>query len=281
MSTLTRSQSEVLPAPIHRHRPVAETRVESVAVAKKPRLAPAAWRFEFKYLAPAHVRSALVADLRAFCEKDDHAPRDGFYGVRSVYFDSPDWACFHEKCDGTAVRRKLRLRRYVDGDSESDFVKFEIKHKHGNRVLKEAATVGREMFETLTTFLHPARSRFDLSPMGCEALNRFFQLKSLSAQSPVMTIEYRRQAFRARFDRSVRVTIDDRIAASRQIDPFRTPRPAWRVLDTAWTVVEIKVADLLPLWTRRLIEKYRLIPQTVSKYALSAATGPFGLDGVF
>ena len=70
-------------------------------------------RFEFKYFLPRHLAKQLVAALLPHMEWDPYIKQSqGFYRVNSLYFDSPDYACFWDKEAGVADRKKLRLRYY-------------------------------------------------------------------------------------------------------------------------------------------------------------------------
>ena len=56
-------------------------------------------RYEFKYLVRPEVAERVVDFLAPHLEMDEHCRgRDSnSYTVRSIYFDSPDFECFHEK----------------------------------------------------------------------------------------------------------------------------------------------------------------------------------------
>ncbi|MFH8618765.1 polyphosphate polymerase domain-containing protein [Streptomyces sp. NPDC017979] len=89
-------------------------------------------RFDKAYLVPAGVFTRLVAHLT------DRARPDGpfrvltiedrrWFAYHSVYYDTPDWRCFHEHRQGRRLRFKIRERVYQD----SGLRQFEIKLKSG------------------------------------------------------------------------------------------------------------------------------------------------------
>ncbi|MEU9605967.1 polyphosphate polymerase domain-containing protein [Streptomyces sp. NPDC048057] len=89
-------------------------------------------RFDQAYLVPAGVFTRLVAHLT-----DRARPAGPFrvltiddrrwFGYHSVYYDTPDWRCFHEHRQGRRLRFKIRERVYRD----SGLRQFEIKLKSG------------------------------------------------------------------------------------------------------------------------------------------------------
>ena len=226
------------------------------------------------------MRGALLADLRAFTTFDPHAGPQGYYTVRSLYFDSPGWGSFYDKTAGLAERHKLRLRTYPDRAGRFNLVKFEVKYRTGQRISKDVATLSRNEYEQLLPMLSwprlPDTNWLEAHP----ALRAFFALKQLHGRVPVLVIDYRRQALRARHERRVRITLDDRLRAGRSRDLRASLNAGRPILPALQTVLEVKVNETLPYWMHRLIEKYRLRVQSVSKYALAAAVGPFGLDGL-
>ena len=71
-------------------------------------------RFEFKYVVPNSVASAIRDEVREFLVPDPNLEKtgQGSYVVRSLYFDNPSADFFYEKTDGLKTRRKYRLRVY-------------------------------------------------------------------------------------------------------------------------------------------------------------------------
>ena len=95
-------------------------------------------RIEYKYLVPnAHldgIRQAILPYVRS----DAFGDGRGEYTVRSVYYDTPRAACYHEKLDGLEARKKFRIRGY-DRPQQSSVVFLEIKRKFGNCISKHRA----------------------------------------------------------------------------------------------------------------------------------------------
>ncbi len=238
------------------------------------------WRYEFKYIVPRHVRGPLTADLRAFVRPDPHGDPRGFYSVRSLYLDSSDWRCVLDKSAGLPRRQKLRIRTYPNS-GEFAPIKFEVKFRINNQILKRVATVDRSDYDSLLSGLHARRMVEGAQLRSNPSLRPFFYVKQLRGMAPVINVEFRRQAFTARHDRLIRVTLDDSLIACRARSLFEPIHRARRLTLGAGCVLELKVARTLPLWLSRLTAKYRLRLQSVSKYNRAAELGMRGLARLF
>ncbi len=246
----------------------------------KRRKTPRVWRYEFKYLVPRSVRTPLVTDLRAFVEPDRHAEPDGYYDVRSLYLDSADWVCFYEKLAGTSQRCKLRVRSYLANGKPASPIKVEVKRRSGLRISKDVTIVPLAEYERMQPMLE-SRHLTDPRWAGRSSeLDAFLHVKQMYGMVPVVNVQFRRQAFTARTDHRVRITLDDRLSSGRARS-LLDPVPAAPVsLTAATSVLEIKLDRTMPFWAQRLIAKYRLRVESVSKYCRAVACGPFGLDGI-
>jgi SPX domain protein involved in polyphosphate accumulation len=220
----------------------------------------------------------LTRDLRAFVDADDHAGADGFYVVRSLYLDSPDWRCFHEKNAGLNRRHKLRVRGYVNGDTMVGPVKLEVKQRQGSRIRKSVGSLSIEEYEDVRKRLGRQAATSTKTGEDQTHLERFFRLAWIGRMSPVVNVQFRRQAFHARTDRGCRMTIDDRLTARRSNDLFDTMNASNSLLSQNRSVFEIKVEQALPLWAQQLVHKYRLQLTSLSKYGYSVMNCPFGLE---
>lgn len=220
----------------------------------------------------------MTTDLRAFMSPDRHAADDGMYCVRSLYLDSCDWTCFREKAAGESRRHKLRVRAYMDGEATESPIKFEIKYRENDRIRKRVAILSRTAYDSLLPCLEVWRMPDEAFSCTSEALRTFFTLKLVHALRPALNVQFRRQAFTARSDASVRVTFDDGLIVQRARDLFEPMDAARRALGAMQSVLEIKVEQRMPYWLHFLIRKYRLRSESVSKFCNAALAIPFSLD---
>ena len=83
------------------------------------------YRHEVKHIITAGDAAAIRTNLSAVAHLDPHAKENGYYRIRSLYFDDPMDTALHEKLDGVNERRisgrRIILRgriqhRYLDLD---------------------------------------------------------------------------------------------------------------------------------------------------------------------
>jgi hypothetical protein len=223
-------------------------------------------RLEVKYMVDRTRRTPLERDIMALMRLDAHSQRDGGYTVRSLYLDTPDYMAYHEKVAGTAVRHKLRLRVYGDDPArETPFVQLEIKSRVIGFIHKTTARVSMADYPALER----AVWRRTLPPehlMADPGVREFFRLQRQLNFEPKVIVQYRRQAFERPEHRRVRVSFDDQIVASRNLDLLGPLRGGQRILPYGSAVFEIKADGVLTRSLHMLIGKYDLGHEAISKY---------------
>ncbi|MFW5737404.1 MAG: polyphosphate polymerase domain-containing protein [Spirochaetota bacterium] len=231
-------------------------------------------RFERKYRLSPSAYVGLRSRLAALTRPDEYTRRSGGrYLVRSLYFDTEDLAAYREREEGLFGRIKLRLRVYASTESKMRRVRAEIKTRQGAVMVKHTAFTG---YEDYLDFLKTRRWRGD-DPVLIE----FERLVRTRDASPTLLVEYRREAFVARDDPTIRVTLDHGVgstrAASLAFEPMllRPHRPRSIVLEIKTPCGE------LPGWVEPLVRDHGLTLVSNSKYAQGIETvhGAFaGLD---
>lgn len=217
-------------------------------------------RFEQKYLVRIDDARALAAELAGFAEPDPHSGLEG-YSIHSQYWDSPELRFFFEKLDGQKFRRKLRLRRYAHGDEA--FV--EIKQRIDRTVQKRRAR--RTVAELVALFdrgeLDADLEREETDPVVREAL----VLCREHRLAPKIAVSYRRQAWFARFESDLRITLDTRLMfETHALDLARPFESGSWILPPDLAVLELKYNQRVPLWLVALAKKHRLELVRFSKY---------------
>lgn len=105
------------------------------------------YRYEFKYVLAEHILVSIASELDHHLERDRHCAADGYYDIRSVYFDSPDMRWFNEKRNGLEKRFKYRLRSYShDNLGFSDPLYLELKGRNGSLVVKHRVKLPYQSF---------------------------------------------------------------------------------------------------------------------------------------
>jgi len=228
-------------------------------------------RYELKYLLPHGRALDFVGDLAGTCRPDPHSDPARGYSVYSLYWDSPDLDFFWEKIDGQKYRRKLRLRRYVDGD----FAFVEIKQRIDRTVQKRRVRLPLELAARVFTErgVDPEAEYELRDPVGQEAL---FLCHSFDLR-PTMAVLYRRRAWFGEYDAELRITLDSRVQYDpRALDirePFETGKYA---LSPDACVLEIKFNDRVPIWLTKLVARHELSLVRYSKYCAAIDRERFG-----
>lgn len=229
-------------------------------------------RLEYKYLVPNSLADAIRSDLRPFMRIDPFADKRpaGQYTVRSVYYDSPHFACYEEKYDGLEMRRKYRIRGY-DLPKDDSIVFLEIKRKHGDVIAKSRAPVLYRDLEALLSSRDVTKYVVqDGARRGEEDAERFFYHYFRHALRPAVLVVYDREAFSGKYDPSLRLTFDKNLRGA--VFPALADLYDEQCLEYALAehfIFELKFfRRSLPLWVRRLIRHYELRRMALSKYTI-------------
>lgn len=214
------------------------------------------WRSELKYWISYRDSLLLQAELSELLMPDNYS-QDGFYRVKSLYFDSINHKDFVRKLDGVEQRKKIRMRIY---DEDTDTVKLECKRKTGALQHKESLLIKRKdaclcMEGDFGVLLdYPEELAYGLY---CDMV--------LGCYRPVVVIEYDRMAYMYG-EYNTRVTIDRHVRSSElALDLFDRNLPWIQTIEDA-AVLEVKFNGKLIEPVRRILSKYHLTNVSVSKY---------------
>ena len=218
-------------------------------------------RFELKYLVHQRQVPSLLEALGPRVVADPHARGPAGYPIYSVYCDSPRLDFFWEKVEGLKVRRKLRFRSY----GTSDEVFLEIKQRV-DRTLQKRRTPWPKARLDAAFFagrLEDAEAAAARDPVAAEicVLWRGYDRR------PTVGISYRRQAYFARDESDLRITLDSRVLYHvGALEAGRPPETGKHLLDPALAVLEIKYGDSVPLWLCEVVARLELRVVRLSKY---------------
>ena len=98
------------------------------------------YRHEIKHIISPGDAMAIRANLSAVARLDHHAQKNGFYCIRSLYFDDPADTALQEKLDGVNERRKFRIR-YYNGDLSYIMLECKMKRDGVGCKLQERLTL--------------------------------------------------------------------------------------------------------------------------------------------
>ncbi len=217
-------------------------------------------RTELKYQISSLEAEVLKSRLAKVLRRDRFNP-EGAYFIRSLYFDSKSNICFTDKAGGFLDRRKFRIRFY---DFSSKNVKFEIKHRVGDMVHKETATLSRFDAEALAA----GDTRCLLENDDPVLRKAYYDFKR-DYYVPVVIVDYMREAFTLDFN-NIRITFDSLMKKSDAVARFNDAKlltvPAQ---EPCFTIMEIKYDHFFPKWVDGLLQGVRAQRCANSKYCLS------------
>lgn len=239
-----------------------------------------ALRYEYKYVVPEHKMDMLRQMISPFVKHDKYCQNvdNHQYTVRSIYFDTADYACYFEKVEGIKHRKKFRLRAYGQSDEASANVFFEIKRKFEHPILKNRAPAGystaKEMING-TGFEHyqPDIIKY---PHAADDLKRFFYHFHHSRLHPVILVIYEREAFLGVHDENIRLTFDKnlRSVASPELGQLFGNEHIRHSLEGQF-ILEVKFNDHFPAWMKPITATLGLVRQSASKYVICIDTHNF------
>lgn len=223
-------------------------------------------RVENKYFIDRTTRTALEQDIRAFMPMDRHTgPHEG-YVVRSLYFDTSDYMAYHEKMAGTAKRHKLRVRVYGETPESAPFVRLEVKSRYNNIIDKTVVDVLKEDYpeieDAIMNFRLPPKRLLNRDGVS----NEFFRIQRLYNMVPQILVQYRRRAYEKNEINRVRLSFDDNLVGSKHLNLLGQLRGARPLLKYGNAIFEIKIDGTVPYWLHKLIAKYDLQNEAISKF---------------
>ena len=228
-------------------------------------------RFELKYLITLKQAEKFKGALRAYMLPDEHGNDNGRYALASLYYDSPDLRCYWEKEYGIRFRRKLRLRRYENGESltEDTPIFLEVKQRVDRVTQKRRAVLPyREALRLCNDRQIPEHDPED--KVVIEEVYVFLWQYNLR---PVSIVRYDRQAFiGSAYDLGLRVTFDTTMAFQAHPLHLHEAPQGLPMMPANQVVMEIKVNERIPSWLTGLIADNNLRQERFSKYCRSIQT---------
>jgi hypothetical protein len=220
-------------------------------------------RRELKYYISYSEYKILAHKLKKVLNMDKHCKGKPYF-IRSLYFDTFNDKSLFEKMAGIEKRKKYRIRTY---DTKGSVIKFEIKNKTNNSILKESAFITKE------DAIQLQKGNLDiLLKYNNPILNKVYVEFKKYPYHPVVLIDYLREAYTYDIN-NIRITFDQLIKSrSSNIDLFGKDLYLRPFLRSSMVVLEIKYDHTIPLWIRQLFQIPYFKRSAISKYALSRLT---------
>ena len=212
-------------------------------------------RTEIKYLLSYKQFTAIKAFLENYARVDKY----GKTRIHNIYFDTQDYKLIRTSLEKPVYKEKLRLRTYEDtNDFTNSFI--EIKKKYKGIVYKRRVSgIYRKAYE----YLVKGGSPLDDSQISRE-IEGFRQM--YEGLRPAMTISYDRIAMAGITDPNFRVTFDTNIQWSTEETDLRYEGWGEQVLKEGQYLMEIKVAESMPMPIAQKLSELGIFPTSFSKY---------------
>jgi SPX domain protein involved in polyphosphate accumulation len=220
-------------------------------------------RLELKYLITQEQYRRIVF-LVSQHAKLDKACEDGRpYSVHSTYFDTPQFDFYMQKKDGLPTRRKYRFRTYGN-ESEQGF--FEIKYREDSSVYKQRFSFLRSTWLDILQ-LSDDKSDFKTktAQVSYDMVHRILIGQHLA---PTHLIQYKRLAYIAHQEESFRITFDFDLRTANIKNHVLSDENPHKVFNS-YIVMELKPSTSLPVWCYQILKEFKLVKQSISKYAIT------------
>lgn len=215
------------------------------------------FRHEWKHEINSLDRMALRARLGAVMTVDPHAV-NGYYAIRSLYFDNVRDKALLEKLDGVNCREKFRLRHY---NGDTSFLLLEKKSKINGLCSKDQVRLTVEETEAILQGDPAALAGVD-KPLVQE-LRRKMAGEGLR---PKTIVDYTREPF-IYPPGNVRVTMDYQIRTGLSSTDFLNPDCVTVPVPDDPIILEVKWDGFLPCVIRDLVQLEGRHTSAFSKYA--------------
>ena len=221
-------------------------------------------RHEYKFQIDEKDIVLLKSRIGAVMQKDTHALEQGFYHIRSIYFDDFADTCYRQNEAGTDPRAKYRIRIYNADDAR---IRLEKKVKQNGKTRKYAAPLSREQADTLIRGESLAMDAVSLEAYP-ELLKQFLVLMQTRRMQPKVMVVYDRIPY-VDPRGNVRVTFDRNIAASTDFTHFfEKDLMKEPILPPGRHLLEVKYDEFLPMHIKARLDIGHLRQTTFSKYYL-------------
>ncbi len=223
------------------------------------------YRHEVKVSINSFDKEVLSSRLSYTLKKDKHLGENGFYKVRSLYFDDIHDTSLKEKLNGIIYREKYRIRTY---DNSVSIIRLEKKVKNNTLGYKESALLTLDECKNIINGNYHFLK--DRSEMVCKQL--YVKMRT-DMFKPKTIIEYDREAYIWDPGR-VRITIDSNVRTGiSSVDFLDFDVPMINIVNNNTAILEIKYDNYLPSHISNLLQINSRQKAAISKYVLGRRFG--------
>ena len=194
--------------------------------------------------------------------KTSYVGEQGYYNIRSLYFDDYENSCFMANENGIDNREKYRIRIY---NGAKERIKLELKQKCHGMTLKRNCGISLQQCEMLMAGRVPSDIKEDQ-----QVLWKLAYLMETRLMMPKIIVDYDRIPYVYRpGDANVRITFDKNIKSINDTNSFLDLKVGGRgILPVGSALMEVKFDDFIPDEIYSLLQLNGLQVSTFSKYYL-------------
>lgn len=217
-------------------------------------------RHELKHIINYMDYRVLRDRLNKIFKKDNYVNHEGFYIVKSLYYEDVFNSAYKDKINGVNKREKFRIRYY---NEDLNFIKLEKKIKINNKCIKKAELITLEEVESLLN----GDIEF-LLYSGSELFIEFYSKIKGKLLKPSTIIEYKREPY-IFIPGNVRITLDTDIKTGlKNINFLNQNNNLFPTDPEIYGVLEVKYDEFLPEIVKKTVQTNSLSSSAFSKYAI-------------
>jgi hypothetical protein len=211
-------------------------------------------RCEMKFILTPEQYAAVRKAISPYMTEDKY----GKHTICNIYCDTDNSDLIRTSLDKPIYKEKLRLRTY--GTAKDDGASFlEIKKKFKGVVYKRRVQMPYKVaFDYINGVAKPDMDKQELHEID-------YMIRRLSLK-PKIVICYDRRAFFGNEDKEFRITFDSNVRSRTENIDLRVGDYGDVLMSQPFRVMEVKVADAMPLWMTRILSELKIYPGSFSKY---------------
>ena len=219
-------------------------------------------RIEVKYLLSDRQYTELLKRLENMAAIDSY----GRTSILNIYFDTPDYKLIERSLEKPVYKEKLRLRSYGTADADKT-VFIEIKKKYDGVVYKRRTSATEREATAYLNYGIKLLGHEDQISKEIEYFRTFYK-----GLKPAMVISYEREAFFGNEDPDFRVTFDENILWREEDLTLCKNAYGEAILLPGQCLMEVKVAEAIPLWLSIELNRLGIYQTSFSKYGKAYET---------
>ena len=218
------------------------------------------FRQELKYRLTIQDTILLKMRLKHLLHQDPHSNKDGYYTVRSLYFDDLWNSAYNDKMNGVKERQKFRIRIY---NHEPNFIRLERKIKSDQYISKQESLLSPQEVEQIQS------GHYQFLKNSTDNLEKLFYYQLTSRMlRPRVIVEYDREPYILDTG-EVRISFDSNVrAGALGFNLFDRNMPMIETMESGLVIMEVKYTNFLPSHVRKMLPSRAADFSAFSKYIL-------------